>query len=168
MTVKDAVRWFLFAGHEPDKRKLAAMLILALAVGLVPVITLSGRLYLNIGISTSKKLFWASPGPIKKGDYVSFMLDHPLLKHPYKVVKQVRCVPGDHLYVDDKAAYCNGKFLGLKKKKTLKGEDMPKYRYDGVIPPGKYFVMNEHKDSFDSRYYGLVDEKKLLRMKVLF
>ena len=156
--------------HTPRRRWMRAVIggLLGIGVGVIVVLMLQGRLYANTGISLDKRLFWLSPGPIGPKDYVTFVLDHPLLPHSARVVKQVRCVPGQWLRVDDEAAWCDGKRLGPKKRFTRDGRPMPVFRYDGRIPAHKYFVMNPHKDSFDSRYYGLRDEHELKRLKVLF
>lgn len=150
------------------KRRHVVVAAGGVVLGLVLVGLLAGRLYANIGVSTDKHLFWRSEGPLATHDYVTFLLKHPLLPHPAKVVKEVRCVPGQHLRVTDKEAWCGNEYLGPKKPFTLDGRPMPKWTYDGVIPPGKYFVMNRHKDSFDSRYYGLRDRQELTRLVVLF
>lgn len=148
--------------------RLLLNIVLGVAVGALIVWGLQGRLYANTGISTDKLLFWASPGPLQTGDWVTFILAHPMLPHSARVVKEVRCGPGQYLKVTDQAAYCDGELLGPKKKRALDGRPMPKWTYDGVIPPGKYFVMNRHRDSFDSRYYGLRDRAELKRLVVLF
>ena len=168
MQIRETIRWAIFAGEEKDYVKLTTRVLLALIIGAAILLLTNGRLIANIGVSTDKMLFWKTGGTIQSGDYVTFMLDHPLLSRPVKVVKQVKCTPGQHLKVDMEAAYCDGVYLGPKKKKTLTGKDMPLFIYNGRIPDGMYFLMNEHKDSFDSRYYGLVEGSKLTRLKVLF
>lgn len=158
-------------GTERKRSKTERFIIvvtLGLILGLLIVKALEGNLYPNIGVSTSQYMFWKDPGPIHQGDFVAFTLEHPLLEHPVKVVKQVRCDSGQYLEVTNESASCDGEFLGLKKKYTLKGDPMPVFTYDGVIPDGKVFVMNEHEYSFDSRYYGLKDKSIMTRLKVLF
>jgi signal peptidase I/conjugal transfer pilin signal peptidase TrbI len=66
-------------------------------------------------------------------------------------------MPGDHLKTLDRLYYCNGEFLGWAKEYSLKGERVENFVYDGVVPTGNIFVMGEHKDSFDSRYFGFIE-----------
>jgi len=148
--------------------RLIIVAVLGLMLGTLVVKGLSGKLYANIGISSPIKLFWREPGEIRQGDYVVFTLEHPILEKPAVVVKRVRCTSGQHLEVTDDAAWCEGKLLGHKKQFTLKGEPMPKFTFNGDIEKGWVFVMNEHKDSFDSRYYGLKPVEMMTRVKPLF
>lgn len=168
MAATDLVRRFIFANQKASALPLVRRLAVAMAVAALAVVALKGNLYANTGISTDKHLFWRSPGPLAAHDFVTFTLDHPLLPHPAQVVKEVRCVPGQHLRVTDTEAYCDGKYLGPKKPYTLDGRPMPKWQYDGIIPEGQFFLMNPHKDSFDSRYYGLRKREELTRLVALF
>ncbi len=76
---------------------------------------------------------------------------------PAPVMKIARCIPGDYLKVTDRRYYCNNEYLGTAKEHSLKGEKVENFVYDGVIPQGKLFVMGEHRDSFDSRYFGFIE-----------
>jgi conjugal transfer pilin signal peptidase TrbI len=73
------------------------------------------------------------------------------------VMKIARCLPGEYLKVSDRLYYCNGEYLGRAKEHSLKGEKVDNFVYDGVVPSGKIFVMGEHKDSLDSRYFGFIE-----------
>ena len=46
-------------------------------------------------------------------------------------------------------------------EKDSKGNDLPLIS-GGVIPAGKYFVTSPSLRSYDSRYWGLVDEKDII------
>ena len=39
---------------------------------------------------------------------------------------------------------------------------LPLFRFDGVIPEGKLFVVGHHPRSWDSRYFGFVDVEEVL------
>ncbi len=168
MDATDILRRIVFANQKASALPLVRRLAVALSIAAVAMVLLKGQLYANIGVSTNKHLFWRSPGPLHNHDFVTFTLRHPLLPHPAEVVKEVRCEPGQHLVVTDKKAWCNGEYLGPKKPKTLDGRPMPKWTFDSVIPEGKFFLMNPHKDSFDSRYYGLRDREELKRLVAIF
>ena len=73
------------------------------------------------------------------------------------VMKIARCIPGEYLRVADRRYYCNNVYLGTAKEYSLRGEKVDHFLYDGVIPQGKLFVMGEHRDSFDSRYFGFIE-----------
>lgn len=168
MEAIERLRTKVFGTNKLSTSIVVKRVAIALAIAAVAVVALKGRLYANVGISTDKHVFWYSPGPLHVHDFVTFTLIHPLLPHPAEVVKEVRCVAGQNLRVTDKAAYCDGQYLGPKKPKTLDGRPMPKFTFDGVIPAGQVFLMNPHKDSFDSRYYGLKPVKDMKRLVALF
>ncbi len=122
--------------------------------------------------SLAHRFFWVSKEPehVGRGDYVYFE-DAELARavgkpeHP-NIFKIIRCDEGDTLTVDvQKQFSCNGEFLGVAKDYSLKGEKMPFFVFNGKIPPGFMFVMGEHKDSYDSRYFGL-KEKNRIRAKL--
>jgi conjugal transfer pilin signal peptidase TrbI len=130
----------------------------------------------NIGIiltpSLSHRIFWVSRNPHRVGrwDYV-FFEDAELARkvgkpeHP-NIFKIIRCDEGETLTVDaGKRFFCNGEFLGMAKDYSRKGEQMQYFAFNGKIPPGFMFVMGEHRDSYDSRYFGL-KEKSRVRAKL--
>jgi len=122
--------------------------------------------------SLAHRIFWVSKDPqqVGRGDYV-FFEDAELARkvgkpeHP-NIFKIIRCDEGDTLTVDaEKRFFCNGEFLGAAKDYSLKGENMSHFVFNGKIPNGFMFVMGEHKDSYDSRYFGL-KEKIRVRAKL--
>ncbi len=78
------------------------------------------------------------------------------------LIKRLIGVPGDHLKVDLTGVYLNGVNLNVE------GYETEYHNYDGVIPEGFYFIMGDnHNESNDSRYFGLIESKDLLG-KVIF
>jgi signal peptidase I/conjugal transfer pilin signal peptidase TrbI len=79
------------------------------------------------------------------------------------VMKILGCNEGDVLTVDtDKMYYCNGEYLVRAKDFSLKGEPLQHFVFNGTIPKGVMFVMGQHKDSFDSRYFGFVEKNRIM------
>lgn len=119
----------------------------------------------------------ADPGPIHRGDLVSFILVHPLAgPKPVPVTKYALCLPGDRLDMIEKPSmvlgqrdgwyYCNGKLLGISKPIGRDGRRLEHYQPKQVlIPAGYIFVGSHHPSGFDSRYYGPVAIARLTRME---
>jgi len=112
--------------------------------------------------SEGARLFFrlASARPVSRGDYIVFPMKTDLIemcRNGCLMLKQVQCLEGDYLETKGLDYYCNGRYLGTAKTKTLKGEPVVPFRYTGRIPRGKAFVVGKHKDSYDSRYCGFVD-----------
>ena len=75
------------------------------------------------------------------------------------MLKRVACSAGQHLKADatNREYYCDGKYLARAKTHSAKGVPVQNFLFDGLIPEGKFFALAPHIDSYDSRYYGLVD-----------
>jgi type IV secretory pathway protease TraF len=44
---------------------------------------------------------------------------------------------------------------------TLKGATLPMFVFNGKVPDGMLFVSGQHKDSFDSRYWGFLEQRRV-------
>lgn len=94
---------------------------------------------------------------VGKNDYVVFSLKGDrLAKDNDKLLKRVSCSEGDVLKTIGKEYFCNGVSLGTAKDFSLKGERLKNFVYEGVIGRGLIFVTGDHKDSYDSRYFGFI------------
>ena len=119
----------------------------------------------------------ADPGPIRRGDLVSFVLVHPLAAAgPVSDTKYALCLPGDRLDFVEKPLgvtglwegwyFCNDRLLNRSKPFARNGRPMGHFRPAvGRVPAGFIFVGSEHRDGFDSRYYGPVAIERLTRME---
>ena len=163
-----------------DKIAKALMLLSAFLFGLLipgrfsvtTTPSLVHRIYLISRISDAKE--------IRKDSYVLFTMRNkymsngqaidvmgkvpPHQKHKDRdmaaatpVMKIARCLPAEHLKVSDRMYYCNGEYLGRAKEYSLRGEKVENFVFDDAVPPGKIFVMGEHRDSLDSRYFGFIE-----------
>ncbi|TAJ74226.1 MAG: peptidase [Sphingobium sp.] len=126
---------------------------------------------------------WAvrkAPGPIGRGDFVSFILSHPLAgPKPVQVTKMALCLPGDRIDWIEKPSpmhpgewdgwyYCNEALLGVSKPYGHNGQKLEHWRpMIGTIPAGMVYVGSSHASGFDSRYYGPVAIERLQRMEKL-
>lgn len=83
--------------------------------------------------------------------------------------KRLFCGPGDFLDTTGDQIFCNGNpgrlvayEMGKKKVKVKP------FRYKGIIPNGKYFAVGDIQDSYDSLYWGFVDESWIKGRSVLW
>ena len=111
------------------------------------------------------KLIFMSYGKktIERGSWVIFkpfgMLSY--VKDPH-IVKIASGLPGDHLKIVDGNTYINDKLVatGLPDAPIVKKTPKELER-DEIIPQGKYFITATHPLSFDSRYWGYLDESQI-------
>lgn len=154
----------------------------ALAI-VVPMALFAGCALPKINLVMSPSIdAWAvheAPGPIAKGDYVRFMLRHPIAgPKPVSVTKYALCMPGERLthietpsvsapHAWDGHYFCNGELLGVSLPIGLHGLRLQHLQWSGVIPAGMVYVGSHHPRGFDSRYFGLVPINRLTRMERL-
>jgi len=152
---------------DPDFRNWR--LWLAITVLLVAGTLLPYKISVTLTPSLKHRIYWLTRNPdrVVRGDYVLFrhkeLSDRMGMKKTEDVMKILGCNEGDLLTVDaEKKFYCNGEYLVRAKDISLKGEPLQHFVFNGQIPKGVMFVMGQHKDSYDSRYFGFVDKNRIL------
>ncbi|OPX19019.1 MAG: signal peptidase I [Desulfobacca sp. 4484_104] len=122
---------------------------------------LPGRIYL-VDHQTQK---------FDRGDLIMFSTDDrtgPYYPAGTKFVKKVFGLPGDRVEIDAQGQLqINGQDYHFESALEpqvvdLLGRETSDFALDMVIPPGSYFVMGTLPDSFDSRYWGLVEQKQVI------
>lgn len=142
---------------------------LAITVLLVAGTLLPYKISVTLTPSLKHRIYWLTRNPDKvvRGDYVLFrhreLSDRMGMKKSEDVMKILGCNEGELLTVDaEKKFYCNGGYLVRAKDISLKGEPLQHFIFNGPVPKGFMFVMGQHKDSYDSRYFGFVDKSRIL------
>lgn len=103
---------------------------------------------------------------LKRGDVAAFRNDVFVKTYGPKTVgaKYVAGVPGDSVKVESGVIYINNAkwgVLGLVGKKQV---PPPVSRYDTkyIIPRGKVLMLGSKDNSYDGRYWGLVDKSEVV------
>lgn len=110
------------------------------------------------------RLSYLFDGP-ERGDVVVF--EYPI--EPRKdFIKRVIGTPGDKIKMVDKVLYVNGvrqdeEYRRVNSQEPLPGLLSTKDNFEEfTVPEGKYFMMGDNRDnSYDSRFWGFVDEDKI-------
>ncbi len=156
---------------ETQKRSISIIKL----VLLITLLSIAGILPSHVSVtltpSLSHRIYFLALNPssesIGKGDYVLFRMDKETIMqftdepHTDKVMKIVGCAGGSVLKVEGRDYFCDGVFLCRAKEVTLAGRPISHFVFNGEISQGSLFVIGEHKDSFDSRYFGLIDAKSV-------
>lgn len=162
-------------GRPADPRRLWMALGLTLPIALAAALILP-RIALVMSSSIDAWAVRKAPGPIRRGDYVMFELQHPIAgPEPVSVTKLALCVPGDRLTkiempsrlsstAMDARYFCNGDRLGTTLPFAGNGMKLDHMQWSGIVPPGMVYVGSHHPQGFDSRYLGLLPITKLTRM----
>ncbi|MBI5655532.1 MAG: S26 family signal peptidase [Geobacter sp.] len=142
---------------------------LAITVLLVAGTLLPYKISVTLTPSLTHRVYWLIryPDKVVRGDYVLFrhkeLSARMGIKKSDDVMKIIGCNEGDLLTVDvEKKFFCNGEYLVRAKDFSLKGEPLQHFTFNGPVPKGFMFVMGQHKDSYDSRYFGFVDKSRIL------
>lgn len=159
---------------QPLRHKSPRFLARVLALGLLVFLAaaqLPRHFALTLTDSVTPRLFFLDKahkaGP---GDYVLFRIEEEhihaadvggileLVRNggEVRVVKRIGCGAGQRLVVVEREYFCEGVRLGLAKEVSRKGEPLAAFVFNGEIPAGEAFLVGDHPDSFDSRYFGLV------------
>ena len=125
----------------------------------------------HIAISVNKseslkgKLFLVlkgKPEALAKGDLVVFGIDGDKYYDNNNLLKRVVATSGDVIIRDGNNYYVNDELVATAKDYSKSGQKLNKYAIDEVwLQEGEYFVMGDHIDSYDSRYFGLVNQDQL-------
>ncbi|MEM7828247.1 MAG: S26 family signal peptidase [Candidatus Aenigmatarchaeota archaeon] len=127
-------------------------------------------------VSLPEKVYiWDSRSTkFKKGDYVEFNPPLSFYTMGKVLIKRIVCMPGEELIVKKHIAknvtpeeqeynyeyYCNGEFLGYSLKNDTMGFSLHSYTKSGKLHG--YFVMGTHRRSYDSRYFGPVEDSRIV------
>ena len=143
---------------------LAAMGMLAMATFL----TGQAVLYENRTDSAPRGVYVRYPGDkLEYGDYVIVSLDRKVGRLPegFLLLKQVKGFPGDLYKVTEDGLEIRGRVYPLRDIAGLPKPEKGRY----VLAAGQYPLMNESRDSFDSRYLGPANEKDIRsKVKMIF
>lgn len=145
------------------KNKLLLILVIAVISGLVAWF-IERHLLFTLTPSLSHRVYlMVRAKEVGKNDYVVFSLKGDrFAKDNDKLLKRVGCAAGDVLRTAGKEYFCNDVFLGKAKDFSLKGDRLPNFNYNGVIGSGFIFVIGDHKDSYDSKYFGFIHKDQVI------
>lgn len=108
--------------------------------------------------------YWVRFHDPSRGDVVVFRYPKDETKD---FIKRVIGLPGDRVAVKNKIVYVNGKPLTEHYVQYLQpldfGQGVRDNMPETLVPPNDFFVMGDNRDdSYDSRFWGFVDRRKIL------
>jgi conjugal transfer pilin signal peptidase TrbI len=128
---------------------------------------ITGHILISKTESLNYRVFWkdsiwknSSEKEFMKSDYVLFEFAEDVY-----YVKRIGCLPNQLLNERDGMWFCGN--VKIKDNVTIthspaSSKKLKQFEFDGIIPEGKYFVIGDSENSFDSRYWGFVDADKIL------
>lgn len=152
-------------------KKILRVLITVFLGGLLGALILllvsGGKIHISSTPSLPYNIFITLPDEeIKKGDIITFIYPYKSIyrytQNESKLTKYYSCREGDILTVISKEYFCNDEHIGKAQMFDSQGVELDSFEFSGIVPGGKVFVTGTHEKSFDSRYYGFIDEKHIL------
>lgn len=141
-----------------------------LLTGLIAGLILPQRIIVATSDSLDHRIFFKVPVDttrIERGDYLLFQLQGekhaPFIRQGLKdnnvLIKKVGCIPGDQLSRTINGVFSCGKTrLGKALPQDSKGNVLPIFNFNGLVPQASYFMIGTNPRSFDSRYFGLIHD----------
>lgn len=107
----------------------------------------------------------SAPTSIERGQYIQYIAKGiaPIADGAL-VVKIAAGVPGDRIHVDAEGVSINGAYWGPVNPESLHKAHLSvaDITRDLVVPPGKLFVLGTLPRTWDSRYWGLLDDRQIV------
>lgn len=146
-----------------------AIPVLALAVALT--ISLPKKLIYNASESAPIGFYWLDQKSISWGDYVlvsvpervrNLIEEREYLPSDVPLVKRVVGLTGDQICRRSEEISVNGTVVAIAKNRDRLGREMPVWHGCFILTEHTIFLLQDHPQSFDGRYFGPVDRRLIV------
>ena len=146
-----------------------AIPVLALAVA--SVISLPKKLIYNASASAPIGFYWLDHQPVERGDYVlvrvpervrELVEERGYLPVDMPLIKRVAGIDGDAICRHGPAVSINGNVVAAAEKVDSLGKPLPDWQGCHILTEQTVFLLQDHPQSFDGRYFGPVDRRLIV------
>ena len=157
------------ASEMMSRQRSAALSLCAIGCVLVAVSTaekLPIRLVWNASISVPTGFYSVSAGPPGRGDLVLITLPDTARQLAERrgymppnvpVLKRVAALTGDTVCRFERVVFVNGSAVATAKLSDARGLKMPRWGGCFELKSCQVFLLGDHPNSFDGRYFGVAD-----------
>ncbi len=149
-----------------ETRRSSSLRLLLFVGALVTAgMLIPSRFAVTLTPSTDHRIFFLKQGPpqeeLRRGAYVMFDIRSQYIDGgaAHRAIKKIACAGGEDLSTRGDTCYCDGREVAVAKTRSLTGEKLPRFFYSGKIPEDRIFVVGQHRDSYDSRYFGFIKKE---------
>jgi conjugative transfer signal peptidase TraF len=142
--------------------------VLATAASAIP----SRRLVWNASASVPIGLYWRIADRPQRGDLVlawaplwarRLAAERHYLPFDVPLAKRIAAVESDTVCADDDSILINGEFVARRLTFDRSGRLLPHWAGCETLDPGAFFLlMPDVPDSFDGRYFGVIERKDII------
>lgn len=154
---------------------------LVTAGAVIVIVSFIGKNYFTINMSPSMErgiyLLVGKPQALKYGDIVNLEIPNNVREMIYNreyltrktktLLKKVAALPGDKIEIKNNKLLINEVVIGTISKQDGQNRELPCFLKEGIITEKKVFLLGIVENSFDGRYFGLVDENKIKSKAIL-
>lgn len=142
-----------------------------LALGLASAVSLPKKLAYNVSASAPIGLYWIDQKPISRGDHVyvrvpervrNLAIEREYLPPDVPLVKRVVGLTGDQICRQNDEISVNGTAVAIAKHRDAQGREMPSWHGCHILTVRTVFLLQDHPQSFDGRYFGPVNRRLII------
>ena len=154
-----------------NRALLLATAIPVLALGLASAVSLPRKLIYNASESASIGFYWIDQQPISRGDYVyvrvpervrDIVIERGYLQPDVPLLKRVVGSNGDRICRVGPEVSVNGTVVVTAKRHDGLGREMPVWQGCHMLHERRVFLLQDHPQSFDGRYFGPLDRRLII------
>ncbi|AQQ05400.1 hypothetical protein B0E33_18990 [Roseibium algicola] len=152
-------------------RTLIATVVSVLALAASGAHWLPLKLVYNGSASAPAGYYWVDQLPAKPGDHVlieppdairKLIEDRLYLPRGVPLIKEIAASNGDTVCRLDRDVLINGMTVAHARATDKKGRPLPNWKGCHLLAENQIFLLQQHPDSFDSRYFGIVERSRIL------
>lgn len=141
------------------------------ALAIASVESLPIKLIYNASESAPIGLYWIDDQPAERGDYVlvrvpdrvrNLVVERGYLPPDIPLIKRVVGADGDVLCRRNREILIDGVTVAVAQISDGLGREMPVWSGCHVLHERRVFLLQDHPNSFDSRYFGPVDRRLII------
>lgn len=142
-----------------------------LALGFASVVSLPKKLIYNASESAPVGFYWRDDRPVERGDFVlarvpervrSLVAERGYLPPDIPLIKRVAAASGDEICRRSDEIFINGERTATVQIADRSGRSMPVWRGCHTLYERRVFLLQDHPQSFDGRYFGPVDRRLII------
>ena len=150
---------------------LVATVTSVLALAVASAVNLPKKLIYNASESAPVGFYWVDEGAISRDDHVyahvpervrKFVVERGYLPPDVPLVKRVVGLNGDRICRVGNEIFLNGAAVATAKERDGLGRQMPRWHGCHILSEQLVFLLQDHPQSFDSRYFGPVDRRLII------
>jgi conjugative transfer signal peptidase TraF len=150
---------------------LLGVAIPMMVLGVISVINVPIKLIYNPSESAPIGFYWVDYVPVFVGDYVAVWVpdrvknlveQRGILPPNTPMIKLVRGVEGDEVCRIGQQIWINNEVVSIALLADSRGRSMPVWRDCLVLTKDQVFLLQDHPQSFDGRYFGPTDRSLII------